>query len=88
MNTANPFERIPSNPYEKTGTIIDDILEASLGDHESVPNIALQHWNSLHPDVRRLLQVKSTDMANDNMALSGQCARDLLVLDLVGAQAA
>lgn len=88
MNTANPFERIPSNPYEKTGTILDDILEVSLGDHESVPDIALRHWNSLHPDVRRLLQAKSTIMANDNMALSGQCARDLLVLDLVGAQAA
>lgn len=88
MNTANPFERIPSNPYEKTGTVLDYILEASFGGLESDPDIALQHWNSLHPDARRLLQVESTGMANDNMALSGQCARDLLVLDLVGAQAA
>lgn len=88
MNTANPFERIPSNPYEKTGTVLDDILEASLGGRESVADIVLQHWNSLHPDARRLLQVESTGMANDNIVLSGQCARDLLLLNLVGAHAA
>jgi|JI10StandDraft_1071094.scaffolds.fasta_scaffold1707790_1 hypothetical protein len=88
MNIANPFERIPDNPYELSGTDLDGLLKLSFGGIESARAAALAHWNGLSPESRKDLQVTSAAMAGGDISWSSRHAQDLLLLDRVGTQAA